>query len=255
MTDEQRMTFIEHLTELRKRMLWSLVAIIICFIPAYIFSERVFDFLMQPVINNLPEGSTLIFTRPAEGFTTYLKVAFFASLVLALPFILYQAWKFVAPALYQHEKQIVVPFIFFGTVFFLIGASFCYFIAAPPAFKFLLTEYSTDYLKALPKIDEALSFFMALILGFGIIFEFPLAVFLLARLGLVTSRMLREKRRYAILISAVAAAIITPTADAISMMFMFVPLVVFYELGILVAWVFGKKKNQVVDSEELEVRS
>lgn len=248
------MTFIEHLEELRKRMLWSLVAVVVCFIPAYIFSERVFDFLMRPVINNLPEGSTLIFTRPAEGFTTYLKVAFFASLILALPFILYQVWKFVAPALYQHEKQIVVPFIFFGTVFFLIGASFCYFIAAPPAFKFLLTEYSTDYLKALPKIDEALSFFMALILGFGIIFEFPLAVFLLARLGIVTSRMLREKRRYAILISAIAAAVITPTADAISMMFMFVPLIVFYELGILVAWVFGKKKNQVVDPEELEAR-
>ncbi|HSE83237.1 MAG TPA: twin-arginine translocase subunit TatC [Thermodesulfobacteriota bacterium] len=249
------MTFIEHLEELRKRMLWSLLAVIVCFIPAYIFSERVFDFLMRPVIDNLPEGSTLIFTRPAEGFTTYLKVAFFASLILALPFILYQVWKFVAPALYQHEKQIVVPFIFFGTVFFLVGASFCYFIAAPPAFKFLLTEYSTDYLKALPKIDEALSFFMALILGFGIIFEFPLAVFLLARLGIVTSRMLREKRRYAILISAIAAAVITPTADAISMMFMFVPLIIFYELGILVAWVFGKKKSQVIDSEELEVRS
>ncbi|HEX3036522.1 MAG TPA: twin-arginine translocase subunit TatC [Thermodesulfobacteriota bacterium] len=249
------MTFIEHLEELRKRMLWSLVAVIICFIPAYAFSERAFDFLMQPIINNLPEGSTLIFTRPAEGFTTYLKVAFFASLILALPFILYQVWKFVAPALYQHEKQVVVPFIFFGTVFFLIGASFCYFIAAPPAFKFLLTEYSTGYLKAMPKIDEALSFFMALILGFGIIFEFPLAVFLLARLGIVTSRMLREKRRYAILISAIAAAIITPTADAISMMFMLVPLIVFYELGILVAWVFGKKKKEVVDSEELEARS
>ncbi len=244
MTEEVRMTFIEHLEELRRRLLWSLAAIAVCFIFTYSFSKQIFDILMQPIIRNLPQGSTLIFTKPAEGFTTYLKVAFFAAIVLALPFILYQLWRFVAPALYKHERQIAIPFILFGTVFFGIGAAFCYFIAAPPAFKFLLSEYSSRYVKAFPSIGEALSFFMALILGFGIVFEFPLIVFVLAKLGIVDADMLKRKRRIAILINTVAAAVITPTTDAFSMMLMLVPLLAFYELGILVAWVFGKKKEK-----------
>ena len=244
MEEEKKMSFLDHVQELRKRILWSLLAVIIFFIPAYFFSEQIFDFLMQPIIKNLPEGSSLIFTRPAEGFITYLKVSFFAAVVLAIPFILYQSWIFLAPALYKEEKQIIIPFIFFGTFFFIAGAAFCYYIASPPAFKFLLGEYSSEYVKAFPSIREALSFSMSLIIGFGIIFEFPLIVFVLSRIGIVNSKFLREKRKYAILIGAVVAAVLTPTTDAISMLFMFIPLLVFYELGILVAWVFGKKKEE-----------
>ena len=242
--NEDKMSFLDHLGELRKRLLWSFLAILVFFIPAYAFSNEIFDFLMKPLIENLPEGSSLIFTRPAEGFTTYLKVSFFASVLLAVPFILYQAWKFVAPALYKKEKQIIIPFIFFGSLFFLLGAAFCYYVASPPAFKFLLNEYSSEYVKAFPTISEALSFFMALIFGFGLVFEFPLIIFILARIGVVTSKWLREKRKYAIILSALIAAILTPTTDAVSMMLMFVPIVVFYELGILVAWMFGKKKKE-----------
>ncbi|MEM7009729.1 MAG: twin-arginine translocase subunit TatC [Thermodesulfobacteriota bacterium] len=236
------MSFLDHLTELRRRLLWSLLAVAILFGPMYYFSNEIFDFLMKPLIENLPEGSSLIFTRPAEGFTTYLKVSFFAALVAAVPFILYQAWKFVGPALYKEEKQVVVPFILFGSLFFLGGAAFCYYIASPPAFKFLLNEYSSEYVKAFPTIREALSFLMALIFGFGLVFEFPLIIFILARIGVVTSAWLRKQRKYAIIISAVIAAMLTPTTDAISMMLMFVPILVFYELGIIVAWIFGKKK-------------
>jgi sec-independent protein translocase protein TatC len=246
MSEEVRMTFIEHLEELRRRLLWSLAAVSVCFIATYNFSRKIFDLLMQPIIKSLPKGSTLIFTRPAEGFTTYLKVAFFAALVLALPFILYQVWRFVAPALYRHEKQIAIPFIFFGTIFFAIGASFCYFIAAPPAFKFLLSEYSSEYVRAFPTIGEALSFFMTLIFAFGIVFEFPLIVFILARLGIVNAEMLRRKRKFAILINTILAAVISPSPDVLSMMLMLVPLLIFYELGIVVAWMFGKKKQEVV---------
>ena len=242
--NEEKMSFLDHLGELRKRLLWSFLAILVFFIPAYAFSNEIFDFLMKPLIENLPEGSSLIFTRPTEGFTTYLKVSFFASVLLSVPFILYQAWKFVAPALYKKEKQIIIPFIFFGSLFFLLGAAFCYYVASPPAFKFLLNEYSSEYVKAFPTISEALSFFMALIFGFGLVFEFPLIIFILARIGVVTSKWLREKRKYAIILSALIAAILTPTTDAISMMLMFVPIVVFYELGILVAWMFGKKKKE-----------
>ncbi|MCH7950493.1 MAG: twin-arginine translocase subunit TatC [Candidatus Dadabacteria bacterium] len=246
------MSFLDHLGELRKRLLWSFLAILVFFIPAYAFSNEIFDFLMKPLIENLPEGSSLIFTRPTEGFTTYLKVSFFASVLLAIPFILYQAWKFVAPALYKKEKQIIIPFIFFGSLFFLLGAAFCYYVASPPAFKFLLNEYSSEYVKAFPTISEALSFFMALIFGFGLVFEFPLIIFILARIGVVTSKWLREKRKYAIILSALIAAILTPTTDAISMMLMFVPIVVFYELGILVAWMFGKKKKEEEEKENTE---
>ncbi len=250
--NEDKMSFLDHLGELRKRLLWSFLAILVFFIPAYAFSNEIFDFLMKPLIENLPEGSSLIFTRPAEGFTTYLKVSFFASVLLSVPFILYQAWKFVAPALYKKEKQIIIPFIFFGSLFFLLGAAFCYYVASPPAFKFLLNEYSSEYVKAFPTISEALSFFMALIFGFGLVFEFPLIIFILARIGVVTSKWLREKRKYAIILSALIAAILTPTTDAISMMLMFVPIVVFYELGILVAWMFGKKKKEEEEKENTE---
>lgn len=242
--NEAKMSFIDHLSELRRRILWSLLVVAVLFIPAFYFSAQIFDFLMEPLIENLPEGSSLIFTRPAEGFTTYLKVAFFAAVIGAVPFILYQAWLFVAPALYKQEKQIVVPFILFGTLFFVAGAAFCYYVASPPAFRFLLNEYSSEYVKAFPTIREALSFFMALIFGFGLVFEFPLIIFILARVGLVTSTWLRKRRKYALLISAVVAALLTPTTDAISMMLMFVPILVFYELGIVVAWLFGKKKSE-----------
>ena len=242
--NEHKMSFLDHLGELRQRLLWSLLAVLVFFIPAYAFSNEIFEFLMKPLIENLPEGSSLIFTRPAEGFTTYLKVSFFAAVILAIPFILYQAWQFVAPALYKEEKQIIIPFIFFGSLFFALGAAFCYYVASPPAFKFLLNEYSSDYVKAFPTIREALSFFMALIFGFGLVFEFPLIIFILARIGLVTSKWLRDKRKYAIVLSAIIAAILTPTTDAVSMMLMFVPIIIFYELGIIVAWMFGKKKKE-----------
>lgn len=249
MSNEAKMPFLKHIEELRKRLLYSVVAIAICFIPSYYFSEILFDFLMQPLITNLPEGSTMIFTRPAEGFTTYLKIAFFAALILSIPALLYQAWQFIAPALYKNEKKILLPFIFFGSIFFFAGSAFCYYIASPPAFNFLLNEYSSEYVKAFPSIKEALSFFLALILGFGLIFEFPLVSFILARIGIVTSEMLSRNRRYALLISCVIAAVLTPTTDALSMMFMFIPLIVFYELGILVAWVFGKKQDNYTSDE------
>jgi len=248
--NEQKMSFLDHLGELRQRLLWSLLAVLVFFVPAYAFSNEIFEFLMKPLIENLPEGSSLIFTRPAEGFTTYLKVSFFAAVLLAVPFILYQGWKFVAPALYKEEKQIIIPFIFFGSLFFALGAAFCYYVASPPAFKFLLNEYSSDYVKAFPTIREALSFFMALIFGFGLVFEFPLIIFILARVGLVTSKWLREKRKYAIVLSAIIAAMLTPTTDAVSMMLMFVPIIIFYELGILVAWMFGKKKKEEIPEED-----
>lgn len=250
MNNEDRMPFLKHLEELRSRLIYSTIAIAVFFIPSYVFSHLIFDFLMLPIRNNLPPDSYMIFTRPAEGFITYLKVSIFSAFVLSFPFILYQFWKFISPALYKHEKKIAIPFIIFGTIFFLTGAAFCYFLAAPKGLEFLLGEYSSEYVRAFPSITEALSFLMSLMIGFGIVFEFPLVIFVLSRLGLVTSGWLREKRKYAILLSAIAAAVITPTTDAISMMFMLVPLFIFYEIGIVVAVVFGKSRKKESSGED-----
>ncbi|MGH7884918.1 MAG: twin-arginine translocase subunit TatC [Thermodesulfobacteriota bacterium] len=238
------MNFLEHIEELRRRIIFSLIPLVIFFIPAYYYSTEIFDYLMRPIINNLPEGSSLIFTRPAEGFTTYLKVAIFASFFFSFPFILYQLWSFISPALYKNEKKIVLPFILFGTIFFVAGSYFCYSVTAPQGFRFLLGEYSTQYVKAFPSIKETLSFLMSLMIGFGAVFEFPLIIFVLSRIGIVNSKFLRKNRKYAVLVSTILAAFITPTTDAISMMFMLVPLFVFYELGIVVAFIFGKKKAE-----------
>ena len=252
MEKESKMHFFEHIEELRKRLIYAIISIAIFFIPSYYFSKEIFDILMSPIIKTMPEGSSLIFTRPAEGFLTYLKVAIFASFFCSFPVILYQVWSFISPGLYKNEKKIVIPFIFFGTLFFLSGALFCYLVAAPQGFRFLLGEYTTEYVKALPSIKEALAFLMSLMIGFGLIFEFPLATFILARLGVVNSQFLRKNRKYAILLSAVLAAFITPTTDAISMMFMLIPLFIFYEVGIVVAWIFGKKKEEKTeDTEEI----
>lgn len=242
MKEEKGMSFLRHAEELRKRIIYSLVPMAVFFIPCYAFSEQIFELLMRPVTKSLPEGSSLIFTRPAEGFLAYLKVSAFAAFFLSVPFVLYNAWKFLSPALYKSEKKVVVPLVVFGSVFFAAGAIFCYMVAAPQGLRFLFGEYTTQYIRAFPSVKEAFSFLTALMLGFGLVFEFPLVVFILSRLGLVTSGFLSRQRKYATLASAVLAAFITPTTDAVSMMLMLVPLFIFYELGIVIAWAFGKKK-------------
>ncbi len=247
MDEQKTMSFLDHLEELRLRLIYSMIAIALCFIPSYIYSDLIFKWLMSPIIQNLPSGSYMIFTKPAEGFMTYLKVSIFAAFILSFPFILYQFWCFISPGLYKHEKKILIPFIIFGTLFFVIGGAFCYFIAAPNGLRFLLGEYSSEYVRALPSIKDALSFIMTLMVGFGLIFEFPLVVFILSRMGLVTSKGLREKRRYALVLSAIVAAVITPTTDALSMMFMLGPLFLFYEIGIVVALIFGKEAKHSPD--------
>ena len=244
MKEESGMNFLEHAEELRKRIIYSVIPILVFFVPCYLFSKQLFDLLMRPIILSLPEGSSLIFTRPAEGFLTYLKVSLFFSFFLSVPFILYNAWHFVSPALYKREKRVVIPLVTFGTLFFILGALFCYFVAAPQGLRFLLGEYTTEYVKAFPSIKEALSFLSALMIGFGVVFEFPLIIFILSRLGLVTGEFLARQRKYALLINAVVAAFITPTTDAVSMMFMLIPLFIFYELGIVIAKIFAKKKPE-----------
>jgi len=241
MVEEGKQTFLEHLEELRRRLIHSLVAVGVAFVICYIFSKDIFSLLMIPLKENLPPDSSMIFTSLPEAFFTYLKVALLAGIFLASPYVLYQIWLFVAPALYSHEKRYVVPFIFFATLFFVGGAAFGYFVVFPYGFKFFLS-FATDFIKPAPKIKEYLSFCSTLLLAFGLVFELPVFIFFLAKLGIVDAKTLARHRKYAILIIFTAAAIFTPP-DVATQIMMGAPLVILYEMSIWVARIFGKRRE------------
>ena len=237
--DEKKLPLTTHLQELRKRLILSFIAVGAGFVLCYAFAESIFDILAAPLIKMMPAGGSLIFVSVAEAFFTYMKVAFIAGLILTSPFVLYQIWAFVAPGLYRHEKRYVVPFVLAGSFFFALGIFFGYFVALPVGFKFLL-GYATDFIKPMPSMKEYLSFSIKFLLAFGLVFEFPVVLVLLARIGVVDARTLAKQRKYAILLIFVFAAVMTPP-DLISQVLMALPLMGLYELSILLSKIFGKK--------------
>ena len=237
--DEKKLPLATHLQELRKRLILSFIAVGGGFALCYTFAEKIFDILAAPLLKMMPTGGSLIFTSVAEAFFTYMKVAFISGLILASPFVLYQIWAFVAPGLYRHEKKYVVPFVLAGSFFFAIGILFAYYVALPVGFKFLL-GFATDFIKPLPSMKEYLSFSIKFLLAFGLVFEFPVVLVLLARIGVVDAKTLARQRKYAILLIFIFAAIITPP-DIISQVIVALPMIGLYELSILLSKLFGKK--------------
>jgi sec-independent protein translocase protein TatC len=237
--DEKKLPLTAHLQELRKRLIISFIAVGAGFVICYTFADSIFNILAAPLIKVMPSGGSLIFTSVAEAFFTYMKVAFIAGLILASPFVLYQIWAFVAPGLYQKEKRYVVPFVLGGSLFFAMGVLFGYFVAIPIGFKFLL-GFATDFIKPMPSMKEYLSFSIKFLLAFGIVFEFPVVLVLLARIGVVDAKTLAKQRKYAILLIFIFAAVMTPP-DLISQVLMALPLMGLYELSILLSKLFGKK--------------
>ena len=237
--DEKKLPLTTHLQELRKRLILSFIAVGGGFALCYTFAEKIFDILAAPLLEMMPEGGSLIFTSVAEAFFTYMKVAFIAGLILASPFVLYQIWAFVAPGLYRHEKKYVVPFVLAGSFFFALGIFFGYYVALPIGFKFLL-GFATDFIKPLPSMKEYLSFSIKFLLAFGLVFEFPVVLVLLARIGVVDAKTLARQRKYAILLIFVFAAIVTPP-DIVSQVIVALPMIGLYELSILLSKLFGKK--------------
>lgn len=231
---EQKMSFLEHLGELRKRILWSVVAIGIGFLATFYFSDRIIRFLARP----LPVK--LAFLTPTEAFWVNMKVAMIAGLFLALPVVLYQVWQFVSPGLLKHERRFALPFVFIGTVFFAIGVAFALWVVIPFAIKFLMT-YKTEDLTPVISIGSYVDFVLKFALAFGLVFELPLAITLGSRVGLVTPQFLARNRKYAILINFVIAAILTPTPDIFNQSLMAGPLIVLYEVGIIAARLFGRR--------------
>src|SRR4030043_376567 len=241
--DEKKAPLTSHLQELRKRLILSFIAVGLGFALCYALSDSLFSILAAPLLKVMPEGSSLIFTSVAEAFFTYMKVAFIAGLILASPFVLYQIWAFVAPGLYRHEKKYVVPFISLGSFFLALGILFGYFVAIPVGFKFLL-GYATDFIKPMPSMKEYLSFSIKFLLAFGLVFEFPVVLVLLARIGVIDAKTLARQRKYAILLIFIFAAVMTPP-DIISQVLMALPLMGLYELSILLSKIFGKKPTPV----------
>jgi sec-independent protein translocase protein TatC len=244
-----RMTFLEHLGELRTRLIRCLWAIGIGAAIACWFSPQLFHVLMAPVLAALPKGAQKLHpTAVMEKFTVYLKVGLYGGIFLASPAILYQLWQFVAPALYQKEKKRVIPFVVAGTVFFIGGALFCYFVVLPAALGYLIGVGSADdasWVEPWLSMGDQLTFVLAMELAFGVVFEMPLIITALSMVGLVDGKWLAKNRRYAILVNTILAAIITPTGDPLNLAIMAVPMCLMYEVGIWGARVFGKPRATV----------
>lgn len=240
---EVKLTFIEHLRELRKRLLQAMYGIAAGMAVVGWFVPRIVDALMAPVRAALPIGrQTIVYTSAIEPMMVYIKVAIYGGIFLAAPWVLWQVWLFIAPGLYKREKRMVWPFLFWGTLLFYAGAAFCYWLVMPQAFPAMLAFASDPTLTPMLALSEQLSLVLAMMLGFGIIFEVPVIIAFLSIIGLVDWRFLARYRRHAIVVNVALAAIITPTGDPFNLALMAVPMILFYEVGIVLARVLGKKK-------------
>jgi sec-independent protein translocase protein TatC len=239
-TEEDKMPFMAHLDELRTRLIRAFYAVGAGFVICYFFKEQLFQVLAQPLISAMGAGDKLVFTGLPEAFFTYLKVALLAGIGLAAPVIFYQFWMFVAPGLYQTEKKLMIPIVILSTFFFVGGALFGYFIVFPWGFKFFL-GFASDTIQPLPSMKEYLGFATKLLLAFGIAFELPLVITFMARMGLVSVDFLKKNRKYALLLFFMGSAILTPP-DVVTQVMMAFPLMFLYELSIVGARVFGRKR-------------
>ncbi len=247
--DPNRMSFLEHLDELRRRLFVALAAVGVGFAVGWLLHEHALDILMAPVQASLPAGIKPVFTTLPEAFLLAMKVAFFVGLLLAFPVVVLQIWLFVAPGLYPRERRYALPFILFGSGFFFLGAWFGYQVVFPFAARFLI-EFAGDRFQPMLSISKIFGFEMRLILSMGLVFEMPVMFFMLARLGVVTPQFLWRNFKYAVLVIFIIAAVLTPTPDAVTMTLVAGPMIGLYLLGVLVALVFGRRRDGEDDDGE-----
>ena len=238
--EEKEGGFVSHLAELRKRLINSFIFLVVFFVGCYFFAEYIYGFLVEPYANAVKNDETnrrLIFTALQETFLTYLKVSFFTAFSVTCPFILMQLWKFIAPGLYKHEKNAILPYLVLTPILFFLGGMLVYYLIMPLAIKFFLSFESSGISTNLPiqleaKVNEYLSLVMKLIFAFGISFQLPVVLSLLARIGLVDSSFLKQRRKYVVVIIFAAAALLTPP-DPITQIGLAIPLLILYELSII----------------------
>ncbi|MGO3741539.1 twin-arginine translocase subunit TatC [Kerstersia sp.] len=251
MTEEhlQQDSFISHLIELRSRLMKAGGAVLVCFLVLFMWpgASAIYDFLAQPMLDALPQGTRMIATGVITPFMVPVKVTMLLALVIALPIVLYQAWAFVAPGLYRHEKRLALPLIISSTLLFLAGMAFCYFVVFKTVFQFI-ASFAPQSITPAPDIEAYVGFVMTMFLAFGITFEVPVAVVLLLRTGLTTLDKLRQARGYVIVGAFIIAAVVTPP-DVVSQFMLAVPLCLLYEVGLLLGRFVIKTKPQ--DSSEL----
>ena len=240
--DDQEQGFLSHLIELRSRLVRAAASILIVFLVLSPFMRRIFDVLSRPMIAALPQGGKLLATGVISPFLVPLKVTLFAAFLLASPYVLYQAWAFIAPGLYQHEKRLALPVIVSSVVMFFAGMAYCYFVVFGVVFRFIAT-FAPEQVNVSPDIDMYFDFVMRMFIAFGLAFEVPIIVMLLVRTGITSVAKLRQVRPYMIIGAFVIAAIFTPP-DALSQLLLAVPLWLLFELGVLLATVVGGKQPE-----------
>ena len=249
--EDDKTPFTDHLTELRDRLVRCFIAVGVGFVVAYCFKEKLFDLLMAPLVTAMGQNQKMIFTGLPEAFFTYLKVALLTGIVAAVPVLFYEFWMFVSPGLYRQEKKFLIPVVLLSIFFFAVGSSFGYFIVFPYGFQFFL-GFASETIQAMPSMKEYLGFASKMLLAFGFVFELPLVITFMARMGLVTVDFLTKNRKYAVLIFFTGSALITPP-DVVTQIMMAIPLMILYEISIVGARVFQKKK--AYDDEEDEEES
>lgn len=246
--DLPRMSLFDHLEELRRRLVYSMIAVVVTFGVCWYYVREIFDFIQRPILDLMPEGKKLAIFAIQDAFLMYFKVALLAAVFVAAPIVLFQVWQFVAPGLYRRERVWAGVFVLVGTVFFLAGGAFAYYIASPFAIEFLL-DMGKDFEQVIA-VDRYLGFEMTVILGMGLMFELPILIFSLSQLGVVTPQFLMRHFRWAVIIIFVIAAIITPTPDVVNLCVFALPTLGLYLLGVLAAWIAQRARRRREAAEE-----
>jgi sec-independent protein translocase protein TatC len=236
-----KMSFLEHLDELRKRIVNAAVAVGVGILISFTFINRIYSFMMAPTMQQLPAGSKLIYTEPGEAFSLYIQLAMIVGTVLASPVIMYQVWMFIAPGLYQNEKKLAIPFVLLSTIGFVGGAVFNHFIMFPWMMSFFASFNAPD-LQFLPKLASVFSLYTKFLIAMAIIFQMPTLVFFLAKMKVITARFLVKQFKYAVLLTFVISAVITPTGDPVTQILFAAPMIGLYIVGIAIAWAVGPKR-------------
>ena len=236
-----KMSFLEHLDEFRKRLIRSLVAVVVGMGIAFLFLNPIWEFIMVPLTELLPAGAQLVYIEPAEAFLNNLKIALLAGIVIAAPAVMFQVWRFIAPGLYRNEKKFAIPFIVLTTVGFLAGAAFSHYVVFPLMWVYF-AGFQNQYMTFTPRLASVFSFYFRMILAMGLVFQMPSLVFFMARMGLVTARFLVKNLKYAVLANFVIAAVITPGGDPMAQALIAGPMCLLYLLSIGIAWAFAKRR-------------